>query len=353
MRSLLYWTSLLLTIACAVPTWGAEIQLRAQYAPTSPIVRLGNVAEVYADNSQEATTLAAIELMPSPPDSQAKYLRLREIQDLLAARGVNLAKVRFGGVSQVAIGQPGVLNGGKPDASPVGKLRLQDLKRAQDLVREATTRYLREHGQAGALNVRSQLTDAQAQAVLRAGRRLVVNGADKPLEGDQELEIVGEGDQGVVRFSVSVQVEPAQMVVVATRVIPRGALVRPDDVQLAGAEVAAGAGDVVTAIDTVVGREVAKTIPAGRPVEAASLRSPLMIRRGEVVTVHSRAAGIRVKTVARAKQDGGQGELVELESIPNRKTFLARVCGFQEAEVFARAIDADSSAATGGKAFRQ
>jgi flagellar basal body P-ring formation protein FlgA len=352
MRSFFYWTSLFLTIACAVPAWGAEIQLRAQCMVTSPIVRLGNVAEVYSDDPREAAALAAIELMPSPPESQVKYLRLRELQDLLAGRGVNLAKIRFGGVSQVMIGQAAAANSGKVEVAAGPRLRLQDLKRAQDQVRDAATRYLREHGQTGAANVRSQLTDAQAQAVLRAGRRLVVNGPEKPTAGSQELEIVGEGDQGVLRFSVSVEVEAAQMVVVTTRAIPRGALIRPDDVQLAGAEVAAGADDFVTAIDAVIGREVAKTLPAGRPVEAAALRSPLMVRRGEVVTVHSRAAGIRVKTVARAKQDGSEGELVELESIPNRKTFLARVCGFQEAEVFARAIEADSSAG-GAKAVRQ
>ena len=65
------------------------------------------------------------------------------------------------------------------------------------------------------------------------------------------------------------------------------------------------------------------------------------MRRGEVVTVYARASGIRVRTVARSRDDGGEGELVSVESLADRSTFYARVSGIREVEVYARAARAD------------
>ena len=60
------------------------------------------------------------------------------------------------------------------------------------------------------------------------------------------------------------------------------------------------------------------------------------MHRGEVVTVLARAGGIRVRTNARAHEEGSVGELVAVESLANRSTYYARVTGNREVEVYAR-----------------
>ncbi len=67
------------------------------------------------------------------------------------------------------------------------------------------------------------------------------------------------------------------------------------------------------------------------------LRPPLWVHRGDVVTVYANTAGIRIRTTARARDDGSQGELVAVESLLDRSTYYARVSGIREVEVFARA----------------
>ena len=67
-----------------------------------------------------------------------------------------------------------------------------------------------------------------------------------------------------------------------------------------------------------------------------ALRTPALVRRGDVVTVYARSAGIRVRTAARARDDGSQGDLVSVESLLDRSTFFARVSGIREVEVYAR-----------------
>jgi flagella basal body P-ring formation protein FlgA len=59
------------------------------------------------------------------------------------------------------------------------------------------------------------------------------------------------------------------------------------------------------------------------------------------VTVYAKAAGIRIHTTARAKEEGAMGDLVAVESVADRKTFTARVCGPRETEVFAQAAAAE------------
>ena len=66
------------------------------------------------------------------------------------------------------------------------------------------------------------------------------------------------------------------------------------------------------------------------------LRPPLAVHRGEVVTVYAQSGAIRIRTNARARDEGSVGELVAVESLLNRSTYYARVSGIREVEVYAR-----------------
>ena len=76
-----------------------------------------------------------------------------------------------------------------------------------------------------------------------------------------------------------------------------------------------------------------------RPAAAVSsdcLRPPLAVHRGEVVTVYAQSGAVRIRTNARAHDEGSVGELVAVESLLNRSTYYARVSGVREVEVYAR-----------------
>jgi flagella basal body P-ring formation protein FlgA len=77
-------------------------------------------------------------------------------------------------------------------------------------------------------------------------------------------------------------------------------------------------------------------VPAGKVLTADALRTALWVRRGEVVSVYARTAGIQIRTAARARDDGSQGDLVSVESLLDHSAFYARVSGMREVEVYAR-----------------
>ena len=68
----------------------AEIHLRGECRTDGGLVLLADVAEIYATDPDEVKALGRIDLVPAPAEGQKRYLRLREIEDLLVLRGLNL-----------------------------------------------------------------------------------------------------------------------------------------------------------------------------------------------------------------------------------------------------------------------
>ena len=264
-----------LTAVLAIGVWtatvpAAELRLRSECRCPGPVVTLGDVADVLTADADEAERLASLELFPTPAPGIKRYLRPRQIQDLLLIRGVSLLEHRISGASQIVL--------------------LSD--RA-----EAETGDLRE-------------SSVSANA-----------GAERP-------------------------VAPPACVVFVAKSLPRGALICAADVRLEQGQLIDEAGDAFPAIDEVVGQQTTRAIPAGTLLDRSCIRPPLLVRRGEVITVYARSAGIQVRTAAKARQEGSLGDLIQIESLTDRAAYLARVCGVQEVEVYARATRADRAATT-------
>jgi hypothetical protein len=51
----------------------AELRLRQQCQSRTPVVTLGDVAEIITADSQEEQRLASIELLPAPPAGQQRF----------------------------------------------------------------------------------------------------------------------------------------------------------------------------------------------------------------------------------------------------------------------------------------
>jgi flagella basal body P-ring formation protein FlgA len=73
---------------------------------------------------------------------------------------------------------------------------------------------------------------------------------------------------------------------------------------------------------------VARTrLDAGTVLRTDHVEAPVVIKRGDLVTVHALAGSMLLKTKARALADAREGEFVELSRSRDRKSFLARVAG--------------------------
>jgi flagella basal body P-ring formation protein FlgA len=329
-----------LTVAYTNLAGGAEMQLRANCQAQGTIVRLGDVADVLATDPQESKALAGLELFPAPAPGQQRTLRVRELQDLLAMRRVNLAAHRFSGSSQTVISSAGDQN--KADPRPLSPSMV---RRAERLVSEAVVRYLQQQvSSKESWNASVSLSESQARAIPMEARDITVRGGARPWVGKQQFELIVGAPAQATRLPVTVEVALRAPVVVVTASLPRGAVIRTADVQVQPDQSGEDRGEACHSLDEVVGRELTRAVAAGVVLQPQYLRTPILVRRGEVVTVYARSGGVRVRITARAKDEGSLGDLITVESLLNRKPYTARVSGIQEAEVYARALQAAPAA---------
>lgn len=336
-----HWIAVLGALGMAVlgpPAAGAaELRLRTQCQPAAPMVTLGEVAEILGADPAQAAGLAALELFPAPPEGRQRFYRFREIQDLLAARGVDLMAHRFSGSAQVLV------RGNRPAPSRAGEgpRPLAAAKKAEQRVGEAVVRFLQEHvspSEPWAVNL--TLVDNQVPLVTAAGS-IAIRGGSPPWAGTQRFDVILDSSTGPVRFRVDAQVDVPAAVVVTTRSLPRRTVIGLSDVQLRPAGAADETAGLFQSIEDVLGMEVTQAIATGKPLKKETVRPPILIRRNEMVTVYARSSGIQVRTTARARNDGSLGDLITVESLEKRRPYFARVSGIQQVEIYARAVRSD------------
>lgn len=108
--------------------------------------------------------------------------------------------------------------------------------------------------------------------------------------------------------------------VIATRDMPAGTLIAPDDLTWSD-EVAGG----ITDPEIAIGKQARIAIYAGRPVVAGALRSPVLIERNQLVRVAFDSGPLRIETEGRALSEGAAGDLVRVMNLASRSTIAAIV----------------------------
>lgn len=128
-------------------------------------------------------------------------------------------------------------------------------------------------------------------------------------------------------------VESVREIAVLTRPIAAGEEITAADV--AFLEVAAAPAAALTDPADLIGRAARRALAPDRPVRAADLRTPVLVRKGGPVTLVYEVGGVRVTARGRALADAGAGEAVKVVNIQSNRTIdavaeadgLARVAG--------------------------
>jgi flagella basal body P-ring formation protein FlgA len=321
-------------LACSA-SQAAELRLRQQCSPHGSVVTLGDIAEIYSADAQQAEKLAAIEILPAPIAPQQRTLRVREVQDLLSMRGINLAEHRFSGSSQImltSVGEP---------ARADQPLTPSAVKRAHRRVCEAILQYLQTKSGSGETRyLQFETPTALARAAANPVQPISVSGGSPPWTGPQHFEVKIDSSEGLAPFSIDAQVAVPSAVVAAVHSLARGAVIRESDLVIVRDAPRDGESGFFHSIEEVAGKQTTRAIPDGKIIVPDDLQAPLLVHKGDVVTVYAQSAGIRVRTTARARDDGGLGDLVTMETMQDRKPYQARVCGMRETEVLAQVVPA-------------
>ncbi len=361
--------AIVLALAVSIEAAATDVKLRERIVSGTPVVRLGDVAEIAAADGAEQQRLAGLLLMPAPAPGTQRFVRQREVQDMLAAHGEELSQLHFAGANQIAIVSPAAGESAPPSASS-GTIDRQAVLLAGQVKRtSAAPREEAPFDEAEAERVRGQLDRLVVDYLTaKAGRadawRVTLTVADRflamlpsatsapicmgglePWTGRQRFVISFATDKGTMQIPVYADVALATPVVVAIRPIEKGAVITAAHVDVQTIDYVPGvSGRRVPAdsVEKLIGMEAQQAIKVGETVYADQVRAPLLVQRGEEITVVTQGGGIRVRTTARAVQDGALGELVQVETIDKKDRYDARVTGSRQVAVFAAARPTDA-----------
>jgi len=329
---------------CAAPLGAAEIELRSDFRSDGGLVLLGDIATITASDPAETKRLAALDVTAAPPAGQRKYLRARELQDLLAARGVNWRQHRLSGASQITI--LGALDRPTAPSTPAKTPRAPvapaiNPRLATDAATKLLLGYVQERAASDVeFQIKFELSGEQAQFIASAGEDLEVTGGKDPWTGPQQFQLTATVGGELKQTTVRTTVTAPPTLVVAERSLPRGAVIREGDVRLQAGATPKGDLHPFHSIDEVIGKEAPRGLVEGQILDDHAVRPPLLVHRGEIVTVFARCGGVQVRTTARSREDGSHNDLVPVETLSDRNPYFARVIGVQEVEVYAHALTA-------------
>jgi flagella basal body P-ring formation protein FlgA len=336
---------MLAALLAATPAFATEVVLRPRVEARGSVVLLGDIADIKSDNEALRSQLAATPLIPTPAAGTQQYLRLAEIRDLVASRGVDVRDVRFGGTVVVSVTPEPVAGAEttprRAPARPVIRTE-QEIQLASERFSAAVKQYLQAQTGHDLWNVKVEADGKLAEYAEQVGDRIRLGGGEAPWIGRQRLTLLGEANQPLTLLYA--KIDRLEMAVFAVQPVKQGDLIRRSDVELRP-HLGALPSQSAMALEAVIGQEAVQGIRPDSIVQTNQLRTPVIVRRNERVSVRARAAGVSVRTYAMAQQDGGMGDLVMVQSLASKERYAARVIGVRELEIFTAGASAAELAA--------
>lgn len=128
-------------------------------------------------------------------------------------------------------------------------------------------------------------------------------------------------------YGMQGKVEDGDDMPVLTRALKAGEIISPDDVmfvRVAASRVPRGS---VEDADRLIGFSAKRALRAGLPLRESDVQKPLVVRKGDAVTMVFRAPGIELTSRGRAMTNGGVGDTVAVVNAQSLKQIDAVVIG--------------------------
>ena len=162
----------------------------------------------------------------------------------------------------------------------------------------------------------------------RLDPRLRLNACGKPLQawypgkgrraGNVTVGIRCD-DESPWSIYVSVKVNYYQEIVVASHPLQRGAIITRDDVRLEKKNLSFYAGKYFTDPDEVIGQELVHSLQMGYIIKDRNLKLPVIVKRGQQVTLLAQNDTYEVRMDGKAMMDGAAGQRIKVRNTRSKR----------------------------------
>lgn len=111
----------------------------------------------------------------------------------------------------------------------------------------------------------------------------------------------------------------------AARMIERGQTIAAEQLQLQEVNVGRASRGFYNSLDEVIGQGAKRRVRAGQLIAPNLLTAPLLIRRGQQVTIIASQDGISASATGEAMANGREGEVIRVRNLGSQKVIEAQV----------------------------
>jgi flagella basal body P-ring formation protein FlgA len=131
----------------------------------------------------------------------------------------------------------------------------------------------------------------------------------------------------VPQFAYAAAPSDSLRVVVPAHDIARGAMINDSDLTFAELQNASAYPGVVTEPSDLSGMTARRMLRAGQAVRGQDVRKPVVVTKGETVTMMFAATGIKLTSMGRAMSEGGEGDTITVQNLASFRQVSATVTG--------------------------
>ena len=141
--------------------------------------------------------------------------------------------------------------------------------------------------------------------------------------------------EGRKNWTVYVPVKVGIMgnVLVASRALPRGHVIKASDLQLETRDLATLHGGYITETRSAIGQSLRRPLIIGAVITPNTIKPARVIRRGEKVTILAERKGLEVRMSGVALADGAPGDLLKVRNVLSKKVIQGIITKHGEVKV--------------------
>ena len=124
---------------------------------------------------------------------------------------------------------------------------------------------------------------------------------------------------------VPATVKAMRKVVVTTRPLLRKTAISKDDIRLEERTISSGSESFIYDPNNVLGMLVKRDLSGAIPLTASMLNPPLLVRRGQQVTILAEGPGLEVRMEGIALMDGTEGQVIRAKNKLSKRTIEGQV----------------------------
>lgn len=189
-----------------------------------------------------------------------------------------------------------------------------------DDIRDVAVQYVRSHFSHSAEDIRivAQKLDA----------RLLLPQCESPLEtylphgsGVNSNTTVGVRCLGNKPWSVfvPVSVQIYRNIVVASRSLAQNKILKAEDFHTERFDIKRFSGAYLTDQDKIIGKQLIRPVQLGNPLLPNMLKEPILVRRGEIVTLLAKTRTYEVRMQGKAMMDGAYGDRIRVRNLRSKR----------------------------------